>query len=72
MGPDLFDVARRHGLSTPGSGAPYVPRPGSLAAEYVLALSKLRSAERRARAWRSVALLAVLGIGLVATIGWLS
>ncbi len=71
MGPELFELAQQHGLATP-SQQPYAPRPGSLAAEYVAALSALRTAKRRGNAWRAVALFAVLAVLGVTLAWWLS
>jgi hypothetical protein len=70
MGPELFELAQQHGLATP-SRQPYAPRPGSLAAEYVLALAALRRAEMMRRRWRSLALAGWLAgvVGMMVAIG---
>jgi len=70
MGPELFELAQRHGLATP-SEQPYTPRPGSLAAEYVLALAVIRQANLSRRRWRALALLGWLAgcVGMIVAIG---
>jgi len=76
MGPELFELAHRHGLATPSEPPTpderYVPRKGTLAAEYVKALAAIRHAERRARQWRALALLFALAIGVAAGVEWMT
>jgi hypothetical protein len=51
----------------------YVARKGTLAAEYVLALSVLRRAELSRRRWRTAALVGWVGVVvfvLLVSVGW--